>query len=212
MNSLLEDDMNTVSNGIELFLFQSKTHYKICGVIICDIECDIQFKYDVLNDLQIIHIDFINEKIIDDCYDSISLFSINLSYNDKIHSNKKLCRLSLETILEMIPTLYFDSLIGRFLPPVSLHSQSSKLQEATKNIFSNIGIQIKDNSQPCIVCYVDTITQTTCNHALCFVCCSKIVETTTDTEDEEEDEGDDPLVRCPVCRAMCVFKRKGGCE
>ena len=204
----LEDDINTVSTGIELFLLKTKYHYTICGVVIDDIVTDIQFKYEVLNDLQIINISILNDKILDKDFDTITLFCMQLSHKYHQHSNKQLCRLALENILELIPTLYFDTLIGRFLPPVSLHRQSSKLQDATKNIFSNIGIKVLDKSQSCVVCYENTNCITTSNHALCFVCCSKIMETPPENDDEEEDS----LVRCPICRAICCFKSIGGCN
>ena len=202
--------MNTVATNIELFLFKMKTHFTICGVIIDDIICDIHFKYEKLFDnVQHIKVDIFNDKILDSNFDTISLFSLNIAYNDKVHTNKNICKLALENILEIIPTLNFDTLIGRFLPPVSLHRNSSKLQDATKNIFNNIGIKIQDNSQTCIVCYEKTNTITSCNHPLCFVCCSKVVETTCDSEEDEDEES---LVRCPVCRAICCFKRLGGCD
>ena len=197
-----EEDMDTVSHAMELFLFLSKTQYNIIGVVIDDIVTDIIFKYEILDGLQIIDMTIVNDKILDSYCECIPLFNMKLSYKHNIHSNKKLCRLALESMLDIIPTLSFDAFIGRFLPPVSLHRQNSKLHDATKNIFLKIGIKLIDNSQSCIVCYENTNCITKCNHALCYICCSRIVETNMADDDEDDDNEE---LRCPVCRAVCLY-------
>ena len=209
----LDDDIMTVCEVMELFLFKRKSFFSIQNVIIDDILCEIHFRYESINNEdEIILIDLYNDKILDQCFDTISLFSIKLTYKFSRHSKNAMCKLALQEILELIPTLKFDCLIGRLLPTVSLHRQNSRLHEATKRIFDNIGIKIQDTSETCIVCYENTNCITTCNHALCFVCCSKVVETLPDQEETEDEEENESLVRCPMCRTICNYKRKGGCE
>ena len=214
MSEKIDDDIETVCEAMDLFMFKRKSFFSIQNVIIDDIICEIHFRYEsVNNEDEIIFIDIYNDKILDKCFDTISLFSVKLSYKINSHSKISMCKLALEEMLELIPTLKFDCLIGRFLPTVSLHRQNSRLFEATKRIFHNIGIKIQDTSETCIVCYENTNCITSCNHALCFVCCSKVVETLPEQEvDEDEDDEIESIVRCPMCRAVCNYKRGGGCD
>ena len=209
----LDEDIKTVCEVMDLFIFKKKSFFSIENVIIDDILCEIHFRYESLNNEdEIIFIDIYNDKVLDQCFDTISLFSVKLSYKFSSHSKNDMCKLALQEILELIPTLKFDCLIGRFLPLVSLHRQNSRLHEATKRIFDNIGIKIQDNSETCIVCYENTNCITSCNHALCFVCCSKVIETPPDQDEADDDDENESLVRCLMCRAVCNYKRSGGCD
>ena len=185
------------------------------NIIIKSIELDILFRYEKNDTGLLIDINFFQDNLLDINENNISLFNIITSHKTGIHTPREFIKISLLSLLEIIPTLDFDCLIGRFIPndinEVSspkekcgayfLHKKNSKLQNATERIFQKIGITVNNKSKDCCVCYEKTNCATACNHYLCFLCCAQI------TLDEETGE-----VPCPICRSQILFSKTGGCH
>lgn len=176
------------------------------NIVIKSIELDILFRYEKNDTGLLIDINFFQDNLLDINENNIPLFNIITSHKTGIHTPREFIKISLLSLLEIIPTLDFDCLIGRFIPndiqQVSvLHKKNSKLQNATERIFQKIGITVNNKSKDCCVCYEKTNCVTACNHSLCFLCCSQI------NIDEETDE-----LPCPICRSAILFSKTGGCH
>ena len=176
------------------------------NIVIKSIELDILFRYEKNDTGLLVDINFFQDNLLDINENNISLFNIITSHKTGIHTPREFIKISLLSLLEIIPTLDFDCLIGRFIPndinKVSvLHKKTSKLQNATERIFQKIGITVNNTSKDCCVCYEKTNCATACNHYLCFLCCAQI--------NIDEETGDVP---CPICRSAILFSKTGGCH
>ena len=62
----LDEDIKTVCEVMDLFIFKKKSFFSIENVIIDDILCEIHFRYESLNNEdEIIFIDIYNDKVLD---------------------------------------------------------------------------------------------------------------------------------------------------
>ena len=195
------EDIETLVDNIHSSIIVENRLFVFQNIVIKNIELDILFKTTPEGNIDIT---FFQDNLLDTNENNISLFSV-ITINKKNSPIKEFIKVSLTTLLEIIPTLTFDTLIGRFIPNnledcSFLHKKNSKLQNATERIFNNIGITVNNKSKECVVCYEQTNCVTVCNHYLCFLCCSQI------TVDENTDE-----LPCPICRSSILYSKTGGC-
>ena len=203
----LTEHYDTIANQM-IFNFNNKTFYFIRDVSINNITVDIHIVYFRVESLltEKISIELFNDNIVDIEGDCISLLHFEISQKMDKHSLHIFCKLALENLLDYLKTVSFDVLIGRFVPTnqSGVHLRTAALTNATRAIFNSIGLNIKDSSQECVVCYEKTFCKTACNHYLCFGCSSQIKQT-SDTDSDDDD------AHCPMCRTVIAYSSVGGC-
>ena len=92
-------------------------------------------------------------------------------------------------LLQVIPTLWFDKLTGKF--------QKGKQRKPVLDLFQFDNTKVKSYSE-CVVCYEMTETTTPCKHSLCYKCNEniKVVESTYQTFHRA----------CPMCRENVLYE------
>jgi len=201
----LTEDYNTISEQMSNN-FSRGTFFLLRDLNICGIVVDLHCGLNTIGDTQCISIEFFNDAILDHEGDNISLLHFTVSQKKDKHSLKDFCKLSLENLLQYLQDIKFDTLIGRFVPKANNHIRTSKIQNATKNLFQSIGINVVDKSNECVVCYERTYCKTACNHYLCFSCCGNIAPSSPNDDTEDDDQ-----IHCPICRSPVLYLYTGGC-
>ena len=167
----ITQDITTLSNQMNKN-FQVKSIFILTDIVLDGLIIDLHFRHILGDGMDIIRIEAFTDNVRDENEVPIALMNFNISQGLLKRPLVEFCKLSLETLLEYLKTVKFDTLLGRFVPPNPVGNlQTSPVRIATRNIFQSIGISVVDNSGECSVCYEKTYCKPSCGHFLCFICC-----------------------------------------